>query len=540
MQTYLTLTTAIMSTLFLVGCDQKNIDHSKIRETGFVYCGQGKPTTFNPQLVEGGVTVDALGSQLFDTLLTLDSEDHLPQPNLVESWQISDLGLTYQFKLKTGIEFQTTPWFTPTRSLNAHDVRFSFERILNPRHPFHTVGSSAYPWFKGNDFKQLVASIEVPNDETVVFHLSRPDNEFLSLLSTPYTVIHSEEYAKKLVESDEKSLIDSLPVGTGPFQLDEFQVDDFVRLKRNEHYWNGLAKMEQVVFDIAQRGTGTLAKLLLNECDVLSSPISSQIPIIQAQSHITLRTSPAMNVAYIAVNTRQPAVNDEKVRRALSFAIDRAKIIDSVYYGRGSVAYNLLPPLSWAYFKNTTQVRYDKQYALGLLREAGYAQGLALTMSVPVESKSYDPSPQKTAELIQSFFSDIGVKLTLVAQEINRDNQIELGNNIDLYLTGISGRSPDPDGFLRPILSCLSSNEEANLTNWCNDDFDSLLDLALETDDRRFRLNLYKQIQGIVNQNVPVIPIAHGMQFKAYNNTLKGFSLSPFHVQPLNHVERLK
>lgn len=540
MQTYLTLTTAIVSSLLLAGCDQKNIDHSKIRETGFVYCGQGKPTTFNPQQVDSGVTVDALGSQIFDTLLTLNNDNHLPQPNIAESWEVSDSGLSYQLNLKNNVKFQTTPWFTPTRSLNADDVRFSFERILDINHPFHSVGNSAYPWFYGNGFNKLVVSIDAPTNDTVVFHLSRPDNEFLSLLSTPFTVIHSQEYAQQLMERNEKKRIDTHPVGTGPFMLDEFQVGDFVRLKRHNHYWNGPAKMEQVVFDVAQRGTGTLAKLLLKECDVLSSPISSEIPIIQAQSHISLRTSPAMNVAYIAINTSQPAVKDKRVRRALSFAIDRDKIIDSIYYGRGSVAYNLLPPLSWAYFKNTNQIRYDKQYALGLLREAGYDNGLELTMSVPVESKSYDPSPQKTAELIQSYFSEIGVKLTLVAQEINRDNQVQLDDEVDLYLTGISGRSPDPDGFLRPILSCLSNNEGPQLTHWCNTDFDALLDLALETDDRRFRLNIYKQIQSIVNQNVPVIPIAHGMQFKAYSKTLTGFSLSPFHVQPLNHVERLK
>lgn len=540
MQTYLTLATTILSSLLLVGCDQNNIDHSKIRETGFVYCGQGTPTTFNPQLVDDGVTVDALSPQLFDTLLTLNSDIHLPQPNIATSWQVSNDGLKYTFDLRDDIAFQTTPWFTPTRLLNSDDIRFSFERILLPTHPFHNVGNSSYPWFRGNDFQRLVTSIETPNDHTVEFRLSRPDNTFLSFLSTPFTVIHSAEYAEQLVTNDNKSFIDSHPVGTGPFILDEFKADDYVRLKRHNSYWNGPAKMEQVVFDIAQRGTGSLAKLLLNECDVLNSPISSQIPVIQTQSHIDLRSAPAMNSSYIAINTENRAVSDYRVRRALSFAIDRQKIIDSVYYGRGSVAYNLLPPVSWAYSKNTTQVRYDKSYALGLLRDAGFNHGLELTMAVPTESSTYDPSPQKTAELIQSHFAEIGVSLKLVTQNINRDKQVQFDHDVDLYLTGIAGRSADPDGFLRPVLSCHSNNEGMNLTHWCNKDFDSLLNLALETYEPRFRLNLYKQIQNIVNQNVPVIPIAHGRQFKAYNNSLTGFSISPFHVQPFNHVERLK
>jgi cationic peptide transport system substrate-binding protein len=539
MQIYLKLTWAIVSAFLLAGCDQHLIDHNKIRETGFVYCGQGNPSTFNPQLVDSGITVDALAPQIFDNLLTINSISHTPQPNLAKSWTVSKDGLTYRFHLERGVSFQTTPWFKPTRTLDATDVIFSFNRILDPMHPYHNVGNSNYPWFTGNGYMQLVKQIKAIDPYTVEFTLTRPDNSFLSLLATPYAAVLSSEYGQMLIEKDEKSMIDSHPIGTGPFYLNEFQVSDFVRLKRHEHYWKGLPKMEQVVFDIAQRGTGTLAKLLLNECDVLSSPISSQIPIIERRDNITLRTTPAMNVSYIAINTQHPAINDPRVRRALSFAIDRQKIIDSVYYGRGVVAYNLLPPMSWAYYKNTSQVRYDRQYALGLLREAGYGNGLELTMSVPVEPSSYDPSPRKTAELIQSHLSDIGVKLTLISQDKRHDHTNANHRPVDLYLTGKSGKTDDPDRFLRPVLSCQARSQGVNLTQWCNDNVDMLLNLSLETERPRFRLNLYKQIQNIINQDMPVIPIAHGMQFKAYNNTLTGFSISPFHVQPFNDVERL-
>ncbi len=539
MQTYLNITVAIVVGLFLAGCDKNEIDHSRIRETGFVYCGQGSPTTFNPQLVDSGVTVEALAPQIFDTLLTLDNEQHLPQPRIAKSWTVSPDGLTYRFELEKNIQFQTTPWFTPGRTLNARDVLFTFNRILDAQHLYHNVGNSSYPWFSGNGFNQLVKDIRAIDDYTVEFTLSRRDNSFLSILSTPYSSIQSSEYADFLIKEDQKNQFDIRPVGSGPFYVDEFKPGDFIRLIRHENYWKEPARMKQIVFDIAQRGTGTLAKLLLNECDVLNSPLSSQIPIIEKQSHITLRSTPAMNTAYIAVNTTSPAMSDPRVRRAISFAIDRQKIIDSVYYGRGAVAYNLLPPVSWAYLKNTSQVRYDKQYALGLLRETGYQHGLELTMSVPAKSTAYNPSPRKTAELIQSYLDEIGVKLHLIT-EGQQYGRHPLKRKIDLYLTGITGQSSDPDRFLRPVLSCQANNEGINITHWCNEYFDSMLDLALVTDQPRFRANLYKQIQTLINQEVPVIPIAHGMQFKAYNNTLTGLSISPFHVQPFNRVERLK
>ena len=104
---------------------------------------------------------------------------------------------------------------------------------------------------------------------------------------------------------------------------------------------------------------------------------------------------PAMNISFVAVNTAHPALNLPDVRKALNYAINRQNILDSVYYGTGSQAYSVLPPSSWAYQKDTVQIRYDRQYASALLREAGYSQGLELTMAVPSQPRAYNPSPRK-------------------------------------------------------------------------------------------------------------------------------------------------
>ncbi|SHO56380.1 ABC transporter substrate-binding protein SapA [Vibrio quintilis] len=523
---------------FIVACNDNTSAHDEIRKTGFVYCGQGNPNTFNPQLVDSGLVAEALGPQIFDTLLILDPKTQRPSPNLATRWEVNRQGIRYTLHLRKDIAFQKTAWFTPSRPLNAQDVVFSFDRIINPENPFHHTGHSNYPWFAGINFGHLIQSVKATDKYTVQFVLNRPDNSFLANIATTHSVILSKEYADQLILADEKPMLDSHPVGTGPFYLDEMQAGDFIRLKRNAGYWKGSPKLSQVVFDIAQRGTGTLAKLLRNECDVLSTPISSQIPIIEQHKHIVLKSTPAMNVSFIAVNTSHPVISDTRIRRALSFAINRKNILNSVYYGTGSIAYNVLPPTSWAYQRDPVQVRYDKNYALGLLRDAGFSNGLELSMLVPMEPTAFNPSPHKTAELIQANFKDIGIKLHLIPEEkIERQNKLSR-MDVDLYLTGWSGRSGDPDSFLRPILSCDAVREGINLSRWCNEDFDFLLDLALEVDRQRYRLNLYKQAQNIINQEFPVIPVAHGMQFKAYSDSLTGFRLSPFNVQPFNTVER--
>ncbi|MCJ2377531.1 ABC transporter substrate-binding protein [Vibrio sp. ZSDZ34] len=533
------ITIALTGLAFLSGCGDK-VDHSDIRKDGFVFCDQGRPSTFNPQLVDSGITVESIAPQIFDTLLTLDPNSHQPVPNIATQWSVNEKGTQYTFKLREDVHFQTTAWFTPTRKLTATDVVFSFKRIIDPENPFHSVSDSVYPWFAGISFGKLVKDIVALDDQTVQFTLTKPDNSFISNISTAHAPIHSAEYAGQLLFKDNKIQIDTHPVGTGPFYLDEYQVSDLVRLKRNPDYWRNDVKMAQVVFDISHRGAGALAKLLREECDVLNSPISSQIPVIQNEKSIELKAKPAMNVSFIAINTGHSALSDARVRKALNLAINRDSILEAVYYGTGQKAYSLLPPSSWAHQKDPIQVRYDRNYAMALLREAGYADGLELTMSVPLEARVYNPSPRKTAELIQANFADIGVKLNILTDE--RVDRTELSNieNVDLLLTGWTGNTGDPDNYLRPLLSCSSEKVGLNLSMWCNSDFDFLLDLALEVSEVRYRLNLYRQAQNVLNAEMPVIPIAHGQKFQAHSKSLKGFKTSPFNAQPFDEVERIE
>ncbi|MCG3742449.1 ABC transporter substrate-binding protein [Vibrio cincinnatiensis] len=538
MNSLLRLTFGLCGLALLVGCGE-SIDHKKIRQSGFVYCGQSNLTTFNPQLVDSGITSETLSPQLYDTLLTLNPKTYLPQPSLASHWEVKNHGLEYTFTLRENIQFQSTAWFTPSRPLNAEDVVFSFRRIIDPSHPFHSVSNASYPWFSSLDFSGLVKEVKALDEQTVTFTLNRPDNTFLANIATPYAVILSAEYAQQRQLRNQHSMIDSHPVGTGPFYLDEYRPRDAIRLRRHPRYWNTPAQMSQVVLDISQRGTGALAKLLRNECDVLVAPIASQIPTIKAHSDLILDASSAMNVAFIAVNTQRPILKDRRVRNALNFAINRDKILDSVYYNTGSIAYNILPPSSWAYQEDNIQVRYDRNYALALLKEAGVHSGLELTMSVPLEPKVYNPSPRKTAELIQTNLAEIGIHLHLIWEERSDRGEFFEHPNVDLSLTGWSGATSDPDNFLRSLLSCDAKQAGLNVAQWCHTEFDFLLNLALETESPRYRQNLYTQAQNILNQEFPVIPLTHGKQFKAYHKSLTGFSLSPFSSQPFHTIERI-
>ncbi|PSV43322.1 ABC transporter substrate-binding protein SapA [Photobacterium indicum] len=537
MSAYTRLLFACFSLVSLMGCSEPQKD-TDIRSRGFIYCGQDTPTIFNPQLTDGGLTTDTLAAQIFDRLLVLDPVSHQPLPGLARSWSISDDGLEYTLALRKGIEFQNTDWFTPTRQLNVQDVIFSFKRVIDPSHPFFNISGGRYPWFESLAFDKLINDIVAIDSHTVKFILSRPDNSFLSNLATSYAVIYSQEYGQQLLQAGQLNQLDMKPIGTGPFYLDQYIPNDLIRLKRHWGYWQGAAPMGQVVFDISSRGTGSLAKLLSHECDVLSSPIASQLSVISDHSEFELMAQTGMNVSFLALNNNKPILQDIRVRKAISFAINRDNLLDSVYYGTGTKAKSMLPPMSWAYNHKSQALDFDPEEAIRLLKEAGYYNKLILSMWVPTEPRPYNPSPRKTAELIQANLKAIGIQVTMSHQD--KLDRISMGEaaSFDLILSGWIADNGDPDNFLRPLLSCDAKQAGLNIANWCNLDFDNLLELALRTSKLDQRLNYYHRAQNILDQQVPLVPLAHGVHFQVHHKSLGGLQMSPFGTRSFSSVYR--
>ncbi|EAS42342.1 peptide ABC transporter substrate-binding protein SapA [Photobacterium profundum] len=537
MSAYTRLLFACFSLVSLMGCSEPQKD-TDIRSRGFIYCGQDTPTIFNPQLTDGGLTTDTLAAQIFDRLLVLDPVSHQPLPGLARSWSISDDGLEYTLALRKGIEFQNTDWFTPTRQLNAQDVIFSFKRVIDPSHPFFNISGGRYPWFESLAFDKLINDIVAIDSHTVKFILSRPDNSFLSNLATSYAVIYSQEYGQQLLQAGQLNQLDMKPIGTGPFYLDQYIPNDLIRLKRHWGYWQGAAPMNQVVFDISSRGTGSLAKLLSHECDVLSSPVASQLSVISGSSEFELMAQTGMNVSFLALNNNKPILQDIRVRKAISLAINRDNLLGSVYYGTGTKAKSMLPPMSWAYNHKSQALDFDPEAAIRLLKEAGYNNELTLSMWVPTEPRPYNPSPRKTAELIQANLQAIGIEVTMSHQD--KLDRISMGEStsFDLILSGWIADNGDPDNFLRPLLSCDAKQAGLNIANWCNLDFDNLLELALRTNKLDQRLNYYHRAQNILDQQVPLIPLAHGVHFQVHHKSLGGLQMSPFGTRSFSSVYR--
>ena len=498
-----------------------------IRSSGFVYCVNGTVNTFNPQLVSSGLVVDTLAAQLYDRLLDVDPYTYRLIPDLAASWEVRDNGATYRFHLRKDVSFQHTNGFTPTRKMNADDVVFSFARMFDRKHPWHNVNGGSYPYFDSLQFADSVQSVKKLDADTVEIRLNSPDASFLWHIATHYAPILSQEYANQLTATGQQEQLDREPVGTGPFQLSEYRTGQYLRLARNPHYWKGTPRLQQVVIDLGVGGTGRLSKLLTGECDVLAYPAASQLSILRDDPRLRMTLRPGMNIAYLAFNTRKAPLDRPEVRHALALAINNERLMESIYYGTAETAASILPRASWAYDNDARVTEYNPTKAREALKALG-VEDLHLRLVVPSSSQSWNPSPLKTAELLQADLAQVGVRVTIAPVEGRFQEAQLMAMNHDLTLTGWATDSNDPDSFFRPLLSCAAIRSQTNYAHWCSPAFDESLQRALLSQQLSARIDSYDRAQQILAQELPVLPLASSLRLQAYRHDIKGLVLSPF------------
>ncbi|WP_165463014.1 ABC transporter substrate-binding protein SapA [Atlantibacter sp.] len=498
-----------------------------IRQSGFVYCVNGQVNTFNPQKAGSGLTVDTLAAQLYDRLLDVDPYTYRLVSELAESWEVLDNGATYRFHLRRNVQFQTTNWFTPTRPLNADDVVFSFQRIFDRNNPWHSVNGTNYPYFDSLQFADTVKSVRKTGEYSVEFRLAQPDASFLWHLATHYASVLSAEYADSLTKADRQEMLDREPVGTGPFKLSEYRAGQYIRLARHDNFWRGKPLMPQVVIDLGSGGTGRLSKLLTGECDVLAWPAASQLSILRDDPRLRLTLRPGMNIAYLAFNTNKAPLNNPAVRHALALAINNQRLMQSIYYGTAETAASILPRASWAYDNDAKITAYDPAKSKAQLEALG-VKDLTLQLWVPTSSQAWNPSPLKTAELIQADLAQVGVTVVIVPVEGRFQEARLMDMNHDLTLAGWATDSNDPDSFFRPLLSCAAIRSQSNVAQWCNREFDEVLQKALSSQQLASRIEAYDEAQRILAEALPVLPLASSLRLQASRYDIKGLVLSPF------------
>ncbi|MGE8458925.1 MAG: ABC transporter substrate-binding protein, partial [Pseudomonas alloputida] len=215
-----------------------------------VFCSEGSPAGFDTAQYTSATDNDA-AEPIYNRLVEFERGGTAVHPALATHWEVSDDGLRYTFHLREGVKFHSNKAFSPSRTFNADDVLFTFNRMLDKGHRFRQAYPTEFPYFNGMGLDKNIARVEKTDPLTVVFTLNTVDAAFVQNLAMSFASILSAEYAEQLTASGRPSDINQQPIGTGPFVFQRYQKDSQIRYKGNKDYWAANeVKIDNLVFSI--------------------------------------------------------------------------------------------------------------------------------------------------------------------------------------------------------------------------------------------------------------------------------------------------
>jgi len=215
-----------------------------------VVCTESEPEGFDGGMFTAAVTHDAASEPLYNRLAEFEFDTTNVMPGLAEKWEVSKDGLEYVFHLRKGVKFHTTEWFKPSRDFNADDVLWTFQRMIDPKHPGAAASKQGWPYASDMGFPELIKKIEKVNEQTVKFTLSKPDATFIADLAMGFADIVSAEYAQQLDKEGKPEQINLQPVGTGPYVFKKYDKGAQVRYEANPVYWRGKPGSDKLIYAI--------------------------------------------------------------------------------------------------------------------------------------------------------------------------------------------------------------------------------------------------------------------------------------------------
>ncbi|WP_421577741.1 ABC transporter substrate-binding protein [Shinella sp. M31] len=423
-------------------------------------------TTLDPHIGYDWVNWSMIKS-LFSRLMDYEPGTANLVPSLAESFEVAPDGLTYTFKLRKGVKF------TNGREIVAGDVKYSIERAVNPK--TQGPGAGFFGAIKGFDEltggkSELLSGIETPDDQTVVFHLSRPDATFLHVMAINFASVVPKEAVEAAAGDFGKK-----PVGSGSLVLKDWTIGQKLVFERNPDYFvKDVPHVDKVTVEVGQEPLVALLRLQKGEVDIAGDGIPPA-------KFLEIKNSPdgaamivdgeQLHTGYITLNTKVKPFDDVKVRQAVNMAINKERIT-RILNGRATAANQILPPLMPGYDKAFTGYAYDVEKAKALLAEAGHPDGFETVLY----STNTDPQP-RIAQAIQQDLAAIGIKAEVRA--LAQGNVIAAGGTegeAPMIWSGGMGwiaDFPDPSNFYGPILGC--SGAVAGGWNWpwyCNEAID--------------------------------------------------------------------
>lgn len=499
-------------------------------------CTESSPDGFDVVQYNALTTTNASADVLMNRLVDFDAASGTLLPSLAQAWELSPDGLSYSFTLRTDVSFHRTDYFTPSHPLNADDVLFSFQRMLDPAHAWHKVAASGYPHAQSMQLPSLIKSLDKTGEHSLRFTLNHPDATFLATLSMGFASIYSAEYAAQLMAAGTPEKLNSQPIGSGPFIFKRFQKDASVRYTANTQYFAGKPAVDNLLFAITPDANVRLQKLRRGECHIALSPKPQDVQAISGDNNLQSVHTAAFMTAFVAINSQHPPLDQPAVRQAINLAFDKASYLQAVFENSAEAANGPYPPNTWSYASELTGYPHDPQKARELLKAAGLADGFSTTIWTRPSGSVLNPNPSLGAQLLQADLREVGIKADIRVIEWGELIRRAKAGEHDLLFMGWAGDNGDPDNFLTPQFACASVESGLNFARYCNPQLDQLITDGKRTSDQAQRSQLYKDAQQIIQQQALWLPLAHPTAYALTRKQVEGYQVSPFGRQDFSKV----
>ena len=472
---------------------------------------------------------------LFDGLMDYEPGTTTLKKDLAEDYAISEDGTTYTFTLRKGVTFHNG------RELTAEDVKYSLDRVTNPK--TQSPGAGFFSSIEGYDAvaageAESLSGVTVIDPYTIEIKLSRPDATFLHVMAINFSSVVPKEAVEEWGPDFGKH-----PVGSGAFKLADWTLGQSLTFERNKDYWHeGVPKLDQITFEIGLEPIVALLRLQQGQADIPGDgiPPAKFLEVTQDPNFKDLVIEGGqLQTGYITMNVKMPPFDNLKVRQAVNMAINKDRVV-RIINGRAVPANQPLPPTMPGYAKDYQGYPYDPEAAKALLAEAGFPDGFETELFV----YNTDPNP-RIAQSFQQDLAAIGIKAEI--RSLAQANVIAAGGEPDqapmIWSGGMAWIAdfPDPSNFYGPILGCAGAVKGGWNWSWyCNEELENKAikaDSMTASAQKDERLELWRSIFIDIMGDAAWAPIFNEQRFTMHSKKVGGkdaFFVDPVHI-PINY-----
>ena len=486
-----------------------------------IYHLGAEPGTLNPITATDAYEGIVNGANIYETLIKRDNETLELKPLLAESWTISEDKLTYTFKIKKGVKWHDGVPFTTA------DIVFSYKTIMDPKVDAPQLRS----------YYQEIKDVRAIDDYTVRFTYARP--YFLALEfcgGIPIVPRHIFENGDFNTNPAGRK-----PVGTGPFKFLKWTTGSEIVLEKNNDYWGEKPHLNRIIFRIITDPSVALQVLKRQELDVASlTPIQweRQTSSPDFEKHFDKFSYYAPNYSYIGWNSAKPYFSDKRVRRAMTYLVNRGLILDKIMFDLGAVVTNPFYINSPEYDKDIKPIPYNPEEAKKLLDEAGWTDHdgdgvrdkdgvkFAFEFLIPNESET----GEKIATILKEELDRVGIAMDIRKTEwavfTMRLNERKFDA---VTLAWSMGVESDP----YQIWISTQVEKGSNFVGFKNAEADKLIEEARQEFDKKKRIELYRKFSQIVNDEQPYTFLFCRKATIAVNKRFANVIVHPLGIDPV-------